>query len=261
LRQLGIDVDFSFDAPDFVAKNHPIAIEAAIASHAFDDVPEWEKTLAGITDVDILAAYEHSIIRLSNTFLSKSNAYLEKYSKRAHMSGRSFIIAIGNFSTQDFNLLGDVPMQWLLYDLFERSEVTKANGSVIPLGIFNSAKFAHVSGVMFSGLATFGKARALSHDDGDYVFNAIRIRNNIEPIRIIAKKSDYNESLTDGLRLFINPYANNPIDVDLFEDPGIRKFVPHRDGGMKVSCHESGDLCMRQVTRLVERGSLSKHRR
>jgi hypothetical protein len=45
LKHLGIKVDFSHDAPDFVAQGHPFAIEAAIASHAQDDVPEWGKDL------------------------------------------------------------------------------------------------------------------------------------------------------------------------------------------------------------------------
>ena len=34
LRQLGVQINFAFDAPDFVSANHPIAIEAAIASYA-----------------------------------------------------------------------------------------------------------------------------------------------------------------------------------------------------------------------------------
>lgn len=40
LKQLGIQVDFSFDAPDFVCPGQAMAIEAVIASHAQDDVPE-----------------------------------------------------------------------------------------------------------------------------------------------------------------------------------------------------------------------------
>jgi len=52
LKQLRIEVDFSFDAPDFVSANHQIAIEAVIASHAHDDAPEWEKTLAVLENKD-----------------------------------------------------------------------------------------------------------------------------------------------------------------------------------------------------------------
>jgi hypothetical protein len=55
LKQLGIQVDFSFDAPDFVSSNYPIAIEAAIASHAHDDAPEWAKTLAVVANNDLAA--------------------------------------------------------------------------------------------------------------------------------------------------------------------------------------------------------------
>jgi hypothetical protein len=79
LRQLGVRADFSFAAPDFVCPSHNIAIEATIASHAHDDVPEWKKTVDGITHDDLEGAYIQSIIRLSNAFLSKATAYTAKY--------------------------------------------------------------------------------------------------------------------------------------------------------------------------------------
>lgn len=47
LKHLGIKIDFSYEAPDFVAADHQFAIEATIASHAQDDVPEWEKDIRG----------------------------------------------------------------------------------------------------------------------------------------------------------------------------------------------------------------------
>jgi len=66
LRHFGIEVDFSFDAPDFVSANYPIAIEAAIASHAHDDSIEWERSLAVLKNKNLDARREASIIRLSN---------------------------------------------------------------------------------------------------------------------------------------------------------------------------------------------------
>jgi hypothetical protein len=85
------------------------------------------------------------------------------------------------------------------------------------------------------------------------MFNAIRIRDNYEPINIVARKSEYKESLTDGLRLFTNPYARVPVDLTPFKDPGVRCFLAEQDGIIAVSCHPDGDLCMRMVHRLVIR--------
>lgn len=61
LKQLQIRVDFSYPSPDFVAADLPLAIEATIASHAHDDVPEWEKTLKGMAHDNLAQAYTQSI--------------------------------------------------------------------------------------------------------------------------------------------------------------------------------------------------------
>lgn len=253
LKQLGISVNFSFDAPDFVAANIPLAIEAVIASHAQDDVPEWQKTIEGVVDKDLGTAYAQSIIRLANALTNKSEAFLKRYATLPHMAGRSYIVAISNYGTQDFNLIGDVPMQWLLYDHFDLGAVIKSNGSKIELGWFKDARCAHISAVMYSSLATFGKARALSVDEGEYVFQAIRIRNNSEPVRVTASKMEYTESLTDGLRLFVNPHAAIPLDLASFDDDCIRKFITDPEHGVLSTCHPDGDLCMRMIQKIVRK--------
>lgn len=253
LKSFGVSVDFAFEAPDFVCAHLPLAIEATIASHAYDGTPEWQKTFKGITHDDLQGAYIQSITRLSNAFLGKEAKYRHSYSSLPFMAGRAYIIAIANFGTQDFNMLGDVAMQRLLYDVWDEREIFKPNGSPVPVGLFHSARFSHVSGVLYSSVATFGKARALSRDDGSFLFHAVRIKDNIEPIHILAKKGDYHESLTDGLRLFINPFADITIDTDLFKDPGVRVFLPDREGELLVSCHPDGDLCMRFVQNIIQR--------
>jgi hypothetical protein len=74
MKHLGIGIDFSHGAPDFVSADNRIAIEATIASHAHDDVPEWEKTLERITHDNLGDAYRRSIIRLSNAFWGRQMA-------------------------------------------------------------------------------------------------------------------------------------------------------------------------------------------
>jgi hypothetical protein len=58
-----------------------------------------------------------SIVRLSNALLRKSKAFKTRYSALPHMGGRSYIVAISNHGTQDFNLQGDAPLQHLLFDI------------------------------------------------------------------------------------------------------------------------------------------------
>lgn len=123
LKELGIGVDFSFDAPDFVCPDHAMAIEAVIASHAQHDAPEWKKTIEGIVDKDTGAAYAQSIIRIANALTNKSEAFLKRYATLPKMQGRSYVVAVSNYGTQDFNMIGDVLMQWLLYDHFNLGRV------------------------------------------------------------------------------------------------------------------------------------------
>ncbi|MFD2918868.1 hypothetical protein ACFS6H_04040 [Terrimonas rubra] len=250
MKYLQVDIDFKFSSPDFVAANKDFVIEAVTANHAHDDVPEWEKTFHGLkhtTEQHLFEISRHSVIRLSNAFASKIKKYNDSYSQLAHVKDRPFIIAVSNYTKQDFNFQGDVAMQWLLYDVLGLQTAQKRNGTEVELGVFNDARFADVSGILYSSLATFGKARALGNDTGNFLFNAVRIKENYYPIRIAANKKEYKESLCDGLRLFINPHAKKPLNIDDFMDEGIRKFVPNTNGDIDISCHQDGDLCMRFV--------------
>jgi hypothetical protein len=166
------------------------------------------------------------------------------------MAGLPYVIAVANFGTPDSFQLGDVAMQRLIYDVWEEERFLKGGKVSLPTGLFRNEALADVSAVMYSSVATFGKARALSKSKGQFLFQAIRIRNNIEPIVIGASKEDYKESLCDGLRIFHNPFATRPLKPELFAIPDIRQFMIGADGEVSTTCHPDGDLCMRQVIRL-----------
>jgi hypothetical protein len=152
-----------------------------------------------------------------------------------------------HYGTQDFYLQGDGPMQCLLFDIEKERVIHKANGAPISLGLFKSDAYAHISAVLYSSLATFGKARALGNDEGDITFRAVRKKNNAKPIYIEARKPNYKESLTDGMVLFTNPFASVPINAELFNDCGIRRYVANNRGGFDLSFHPEGDLYFRMV--------------
>lgn len=178
LKSLGLRVDFSFDAPDFVVPDANLAIEAVISAHGEGMTPEWEKTLKDLTNIDdIRGRYLESLVRLSNSIDSKVRRYRERYSRLPHMEGKAYIIAIQNFATPDAHQLGDVAMQRLLYDVWEEGDFLKGGRTPLPTGLFLDDRLSDVSGILFSSLATFGKARALSNCSGIFVFQAVRIRN------------------------------------------------------------------------------------
>lgn len=253
LKSLGIRVDYAFDAPDFVAPDAGLAIEATIASHAQGATPEWLKTIADLSRRDEIGArYLDQLARLSNSLDAKVRRYRERYRSLPHMADKAFVVAIHNFGTPDSHQLGDVAMQRLLYDVWEERAFLKAGRIPLPTGLFLDDRMSEVSAVLYSSLATFGKARALSASRGVFVFQAMRIRNNFEPIPIGARLPDYRESLRDGLRLFHNPFAARPLPEALFDVDDVRQFRI-RDGEIETTCHPDGDLCVRQVQHIVER--------
>jgi hypothetical protein len=252
-KSLGIQTDFSFDAPDFVAQDIPMVVEAVISSHAENSTPEWLKSVSDLTGGGhIEQRYTETLARLYNSLDAKRRLYDRRYSVLPHVQGKSFVIALHNFSTPDSFQLGDVAMQRLLYDFEERKTFLKNDSVPLPLGIFNRPEFTCVSAVMYSSVATYGKVRALGRSTEHFVFQATRIRNNWELIPIATNKPDYVESLRDGLRVFHNPNADAPLPFDLFEPSDIREFRVV-DGEILTTCHPDGDLCMRQVTRIAPR--------
>lgn len=256
LRSLGIEPDMRFDAPDFVCPDAGLAIEAVIAGHALGAKPEWERTMADLTHLDVNARYIATLARLSTALDAKVRLYRERYSRLPHMEGLAYVIAIHNFATPDAHQLGDVAMQRLLYDVWEEGQFMKNDTVPLPTGLFLDNRFAEVSAVIFSSVATFGKARVLSDTQGEIVVQAVRIRGNIEPIRIVSKLGDYEESLRDGLRVFHNPNAARPLHEALFEPDDVREFRLAPDRELWTTCHPDGDLCMRQIWNLTWDGDL-----
>ncbi len=260
LRSLGIEPDMRFDAPDFVCPKVGLAIEAVIAGHAKGAKPEWERTTADLTHLDVNARYIAILARLSSALDSKVRLYRERYSRLPHMDGLAYVIAVHNFATPDAHQLGDVAMQRLLYDVWEEGQFMKNDTVPLPTGLFLDTRLADVSAVIFSSVATFGKARVLSKSQGTIVVHAIRIRGNVEPIRIAKPLSSYYESLRDGLRVFHNPFASRPLAEELFEPDDVREFRVGQNGELSATCHPDGDLCMRQIMNLTWDGDLAAAR-
>ena len=101
--------------------------------------------------------------------------------------------------------------------------VAKDNKSPVPVGIFASGDFAWLSAVIFSSTATWGKVRALSSDPNpSIVFRAVhRNLTDVTPLVTKARKSDYHESLLDGLRVYHNSNATHKLKKDIFRDNDV----------------------------------------
>lgn len=252
-KSLDHKADFSHHALDFVLSDAGFAVEATISAHAQGATPEWLKTMADITNHDdIEGRYVETMARLSNSITSKWRKYQKSYSNLPHMRGLSYVIALHNFGTPDAHQLGDVAMQRLLYDVRHEKSFMKDSKVSLPTGLFANEEMSDVSAIIYSSVATFGKARALSSSKGDFVFQAVRIKNNHELIQVGGTLGTYKESLRDGMRVFHNPFARRPLSFDMLGAEDVRQFRVH-DGELETTCHPDGDLCMRQVIQQVVR--------
>jgi hypothetical protein len=239
--QLKLSPKTDHAAPDFMLKigKSEVAVEATVAKEAEGHRPEWDKLdLIRSGDVVELAhRLRYTTVRLANSFTSKVSAYRQKYAVLPHVKGRPFVICIAPFD-QPFTFdLAQQAMRRVLYrmdgpiftrdrktgeaivlGMSEMESVTKDTGIDVPLGMFCDASYPEVSAVVFSTLATSGKVRALSLDpENDTTFYATRYNAfGTIPISIAAKKPHYVETLLDGLKVCLNPFATNPIDIKPF---------------------------------------------
>ncbi|MGW8444421.1 hypothetical protein ACWGXJ_26315 [Paenibacillus sp. S33] len=247
----GFSTDYGHSAPDFfITKNKKsIIVEAVTTQHSQDGTPEYN----GVKTVELLkniatsqeeAERVHSEIvhtateRISNSITNKSNKYIKSYSMLEHVKGKPFILALGAYEQPLFYYQASAPIQRVLYGLmkaeyrgdephYEVSDhiIKKSTGARIPIGIFNDSKFSHISGVLFSSVASFGKVRAMQPNKQKDIFFETYKFNSFGPegLTEVVPHTKYKESLIDGLHLFLNPFAANPIDDALFSSPGLAK--------------------------------------
>jgi len=256
LRELGAEFDWSYYAPDFVLriKGSEFLLEATTANAAKDSLPEWSKSLTPpqLGEIKFNELNRVAIIRLANAFMNKSTHYLDKYSKLEHVKDKPFVIAIAPFEQPWFNLQVFRAIEALLFDFYVDEDeymanpsrfpdgpeskslgsVAKDNGSEIELGFFDCDRFSHVSAVVFSSTATWGKVEALSGNPMSVIATHWETPEGIT--REISSGGKIVESITDGLRVYHNPYAKHPLSPEAFRkerlvqvwtDPDAREMV------------------------------------
>ena len=253
-RQLGFVPDYSKPSPDFILSGQTdIVAEATIASHPAGFIPEWERamTAEALASVDPAAIVELATIRLANAISSKSRKFVEQYAKLDHVVGRPFVLCVAPFEQPGFFFQSDQAIRRVLYGydqplwIEERStgdrivvgeslvdRVRKESGANVELGVFLKPGLEHISAIIFSPVATFGKVRALARP-GPYPvgFQAFRYAADAQHHRVIVGyRPNYKESLLDGLHVLLNPRAKYPLDLRPFQHTDIAIHTFGADG-------------------------------
>jgi hypothetical protein len=240
LKQYGLQADFSHASPDFcVSSSGGLNIEAVVALHAHNTPPEHSGRRVEDIPKDLNELNRQTMLRIRNSINTKSKKYLKQYSTLDHVRNRPFLLAITAFDNPYARLSCQRAIEAVLYGYYVDEErflkeggalqsqrlasVRKDNLSEVPLAIFESEEFAWLSGVIFSSSASWGKVRALSADPNPNIFfEAVRLNTSgVMPHVIRARKSEYTESLLDGLRVYYNPLATHKVDIGTFRHPDV----------------------------------------
>lgn len=247
-KNLGFKIDYSYNTPDFVLKTRKskkeLVVEAVTTTNAANGTPEYER-MSALEELAKKEKLEESYAeitelateRIANSIKNKSDKYEKSYSNLDQVKGKPFVLAVGGFEQPLFFLQGIGAIQRVLYGLtkaeyldsgapsFEYSDhvIKKSTGSPIPIGIFNDDKYSHISAIIFSSVASMGKARALSPvKDKNIMFSSYTYNDyDIKGEHKVTNHTKYKESLLDGMSIYLNPFADYPLDPNEFDNPDI----------------------------------------
>lgn len=244
LKYLGIETINEHTSPDFVLKN--ASIEAVVASNARNKKCEYDCNIIDMLNIDLHELNTESILRYSSVISKKYNLYLKKYSKKNFVAEKPFIIALGSYDQPSFYMEYDRAMIPVAYGLYvdEKNDyngdiayqfgecpvkhmkyLKNSNGSDVKLGIFTDDKMQWLSAIIFSCTATISKIRRFQFDEETLIiFEGQIIDENHNLYSIKSLNFDFPESLHDGLQVYHNPYAAQPLSNDFLNFPGITHY-------------------------------------
>ncbi|VAW64811.1 Glycosaminoglycan attachment site [hydrothermal vent metagenome] len=224
-KDLNLSVDFSKASPDFTLKSTEGAVlnvEAVTANHAHDSEPEWSNSDSNISDHKKFLDF--ACVRILNAIKSKHEKYLNTYSKYDHVKDNPYVIAIAPFEQRFFFMQNNEAIIRVLYgqgvdssNQFKEVKVpTVLKNSSIPLelGVFTNDKYKEVSAVIFSTIATIGKAITQSDLERDIRVSRFHEINGL--ISEFKPNDKHFETHLDGLQVHHNPYATIKLNPDLF---------------------------------------------
>lgn len=275
-KEMAFNIDLSKDRPDFVLSlnQENLNIECVVANNADNMPPEWTYLEKVNSNYTLDERVYHQVLRILNAIDGKRTKYLKNYSQLEYVKNEPFIIALHPFDQAQFM---DVNQEAIRLSLFGWNcdkatyedrffDIVKKNENAqLNMGVFTNSSCAEVSGVLFSTVATTGKARAFSktpavmfqnmryNPDAKKPLLSINVMFNNIPnsqkstylkyVKAYASKfkselnhnqyscrkpfieEGYQETITDGLHLYINPYAINPISnkqIELFKNHNIQ---------------------------------------
>lgn len=245
LKELGLSVDFSKNRPDFiVAGDFEFYMEAVVSeikkggrSESTRNENDAFSMLEPIhKDESFHNLIDEAITRHSNSILSKHKKYISEYTRCDWVKKEApFVVALGSYDQVNYGREFYYSMMALLYGfrfnpdeqqyIKERSIVKPGTVSEIPIGIFTNKNYEEISAIVFSCTVTMGKLTSLAiSKNGSHSTNfVLNVRHDIDHphYKIQVVSQEVPEELTDGLFVFHNPNAKNPLPKSVFDGSNV----------------------------------------
>ncbi|WP_230079613.1 hypothetical protein [Serratia marcescens] len=237
IHNAGLAIENNHAAPDFEVNDFgkKYFIEAVTANPS---------TNSQRPDLPAPQSHEEIQERLDNFMPIKFGSPLysklcKKYWEKEHVSGNPLILAIHDYHNDNAMTWSRTALSDYLYGIRSRIVGGKAtlekvekhvwDGKEIPSGFFYQEHAENISAVLFSNQATIPKFNRMGKLAGLGSNGVKMIRNgylyNPDPDAIYpipfskdVDDPDYEESWSEGLIMFHNPNANNPVDINSFSD-------------------------------------------
>lgn len=254
LKNMEEEIDFSKHRPDFIVKNgdgsDKFYIEAVVSEIKKTGRKEEDRNYSDIelteTPIWKLQDFENiineGIIRCSNAFQGKLKKYTSYIKEPWVKTDVPYIIGMSSFSQLNYGLESHYSILALLYGFYLNQDglsfskrvsvVKQETGAELPLNIFDDETNSDISAVLFSSKVTLGKLTALAISNGySSVNSVINIYEDTDApyFKMKPVTPENPELFSDGLFLFHNPKAKNPLNPQIFKDQGIIQVFKEKD--------------------------------
>lgn len=286
LKLLNIEVDYEKESPDFFINydNKKINIEAVIANSANDKKYGYNTNdIINSFNIDRKEIIKEASLRLNNGIKNKHKRYLESYNKKEWVEKNPFIIAIspnmGSFAGRINNQsINEVLYGLLDPELNENNEMIQKeikyhinNEKEIKMGLFRDDKMKEISAVIFSNTAGLGKAisqtKMKKKVNYKKYYNEIITNKNINSylkinksmlitplmnsIEVSCNNEFYEESLLEGIHIYLNPYADKKLDIEYLKNEFLKYGITINSYDIEknqiISFHPDGSLVFRFI--------------
>jgi len=250
-------IDRSKNAPDFMVTKYgkTVAIEAVIVGRKKENPISIFKEPSGPnTPREIFQEHQDAMpIRFGSPLYSK---LMKKYWELPHVSGNPIVFAIADFHDDQSMLWSSTALINYLYGIRHEHhfdddgqliieptqiETHKVEGKEIPSGYFFQPNSENISAILFSASGTISKFNRLGRQAGFGSPNVMMLRTGThhdhDPNATLPKIFNYQvtekseETWGEGLSMFHNPNAINPVPEEMFPSIAHHQF----DSGQIVS--------------------------